>query len=117
MNGELFGYWAKSVREGKGITQVELAKMMGYGQSRISRVEKLGEATTDYAVAFAKALGIDRDVALEKLHGKKSTRSELIAEIEAEAADLEEEDQKRLLEIARALKRAGSRGKAATAKA
>lgn len=107
VSGKTFGEWASEIRRAKGVTQDDLSEIIGYSQSQISRAEKGGDVSTDYALAFARALGLDRALVLDKLHGEATNaRSAVLAEISAEGVDLDLEDQLRLLEIVRALKRA-----------
>lgn len=55
-----FGDWVKQLREQKGLNQSQLADLMHYDRSEVSKVEAgLKEATTNFVVAFAAAVEAD----------------------------------------------------------
>lgn len=62
-----FGGWFREMREGRGLTQSELAEQMHVDQTLISRIE-LGklEPTANVCLAFARALGLPIDYVLHK---------------------------------------------------
>lgn len=62
-----FGAWTRRVREQERYSQDELARMMGYAQTTVSRIE-LGkeQPTAGYVLAFCKALNVSLIAALDR---------------------------------------------------
>lgn len=106
VDGESFGVWSLRLRIDAGLNQVELSRLMGFNQSHISKVERGHKTVTaDYAIAFARAMNIDRGVALAKagLDDEPMTeRSEELAELKSIFEQLSDEDQRMLIDTARA---------------
>lgn len=106
VDGESFGVWSLRLRIDAGLNQVELSRLMGFNQSHISKIERDEKTVTaDYAIAFARAMNIDRGVALAKAgldDEPMSERSEELAELKSIFEQLSDEDQRMLIDTARA---------------
>ncbi len=106
VNGAEFGEWARALRESAGINQADFARMIGFDQSHVSKVERGHKTVTaDYAIAFARAMNIDRGVALAKAgldDEPMDERSEELAELRSIFEQLSDEDQRMLIDTARA---------------
>lgn len=92
----------KDAREAKGLTQVQLAEMVGLSKGQMSDIEsERRHATQRRLVAIAKAL----DVKIADLF-TNDAREAYQGEIEALMTEMSEQDRLALLRMARALARA-----------
>ena len=114
-----FSKWMEDVRIEKGfLSQADLARAMNWNQGMLSRIESGKRSPTPaFLVALAAALKINTDVVLaraglgrESEHVNDARRQELLSEFD----QLSDEDQERMLLVARAFKKAESKAPTAT---
>jgi transcriptional regulator with XRE-family HTH domain len=66
----------RAIREARGVTQVELAKILGIDQSNVSSIERgVRGLTIHQAVKLAKALKVTTDEILLPANGKHEAKS------------------------------------------
>lgn len=66
----------RAIREARGVTQVELAKLLGIDQSNVSSIERgVRGLTIHQAVKLAKALKVTTDDILMPANGKHEAKS------------------------------------------
>jgi transcriptional regulator with XRE-family HTH domain len=106
-----FGKWIKDKRKEKRLTQEQLEIVTGYSQPVISAVENGDESySADFVIAIADALDQDESLALQ-IAGKSTVNpsaakgdNNRYSELQSIYKRLSDEDQIRLLDMAKSLK-------------
>jgi transcriptional regulator with XRE-family HTH domain len=60
----IFARHVRKLREDRGLSQAELGRRVGLGQSRVAAIEAEGSVNLDQAAAFAAALGVPLEMML-----------------------------------------------------
>ena len=54
-----------AIRRATGLTQVELAAILGVGQAQISKIERQGDMLISTLASYLTALGVDAQIVVE----------------------------------------------------
>jgi transcriptional regulator with XRE-family HTH domain len=104
---EEIGRRLRAIRDARGVTQVELAELLGIDQSNVSSIERgVRGLTVHQAVKLAKALKVTTDEILMPANGKleaKSLKSVRLARRVQRIEALPESKQRAVLKVLDAL--------------